>query len=348
MVRKWVRTMLVRKPYGAKMMKSALFIDDNESVIWEGVVGNTVYYAVTKMAAVVKQGKRWCFTLNNYTNEEWLHIVAKMTSKDVKYCVIGEEVGENGTVHLQGYVRYTKKTRMAGVKKTVGMRAHVETCRGSEEENKMYCVKDGKVLLEVGIYNTSIGRRGCPASMSDNVIALIDFLKSGKKIEDIEPEHYLTFVRYGNMIMKLVNAHIMKRQMNEIKETFETVTWKEWQVVVARQPDGKQSWEEVVVARQPDGKQSWEEVVVARQPDGKQSWEEVVVARQPDGKQSWEEVVVARQPDGKQSWEEVVASVNSAISGHQPGMSVTLRACKCRLRTLVESHKKEGMASLRA
>ena len=34
--------------------------------------------------------------------------------------------------------------------------------------------------------------------------------------------------------------------------------------VVARQPDGKLSWEEVVVARQPDGKLSWEEVVVAR------------------------------------------------------------------------------------
>ncbi len=58
--------------------------------------------------------------------------------------------------------------------------------------------------------------------------------------------------------------------------------------------------------------------------------------------------VVARQPDGKQTWEEVVASLNSAISGHLPGMSVTLRACRCRLRTLVESHKKEEMASLRA
>ena len=119
---------------------------------------------------------------------------------------------------------------MSGVKKYIGVRAHVEICRGSEEENKLYCVKDGKVLLEVGIYNTSIGQRGCPSSMGDNVIELIDFLKSGKTIADIEPQHYLTFVCYGNMIMKIVNAHVLKMQMNEMRNTFEKITWKHWQL----------------------------------------------------------------------------------------------------------------------
>ena len=52
--------------------------------------------------------------------------------------------------------------------------------------------------------------------------------------------------------------------------------------------------------------------------------------------------------ESKPSWEEVVASVNAAISGQLPGMAVTLRACKSRLRTLMESHKKEEMASLAA
>ena len=176
------------------------------------------------------QSKRWCFTLNNYTNEEWLTIVEKMTSTMVKYCVIGEETGESGTIHLQGYVRFASVQRMTGVKKMTGLRAHVEKCKGSEEENKLYCTKDGKVLLEVGVYNTSIGRRGCPASMGDNVIALIDFLKTGKKVSDIEPEHYLTFVRYGNMIMKIVNAQILKREMEQMKSSFDNVTWKEWQL----------------------------------------------------------------------------------------------------------------------
>ena len=55
--------------------------------------------------------------LNNYTSDEWKSILDKMTGKDVKYCVIGEEVGESGTLHLQGYVRFTKDQRMTSVKK---------------------------------------------------------------------------------------------------------------------------------------------------------------------------------------------------------------------------------------
>ena len=40
--------------------------------------------------------------------------------------------------------------------------------------------------------------------------------------------------------------------------------------------------------------------------------------------------------------------VNNAIAEHQPGQSVTLRACKARLRTLMDCHRKDEMALLRA
>ena len=93
-----------------------------------------VLRAITKMAAK-KQAKRWCFTLNNYTNDEWLNVVNRLTDKLVKYAVVGEETGDSGTIHLQGYVRFQKIKRMAEVKRHVGKRAHVEICRGSEEEN---------------------------------------------------------------------------------------------------------------------------------------------------------------------------------------------------------------------
>ena len=179
--------------------------------------------------AALKQSKRWCFTLNNYTTEEWQKILDKMTGKCVKYCVIGEEVGESGTVHLQGYVRFDKIQRMASVKKMTSKRAHVEWCRGSEEENKLYCIKDGKVLLEVGVYNTSVGVRGCPAALGDSVKTLIEFLVCGNKVCYIPPELYVTFVRYGNMIQKIVDAQVLKMQMDEIKNSFVNVTWKQWQ-----------------------------------------------------------------------------------------------------------------------
>ena len=58
--------------------------------------------------------------------------------------------------------------------------------------------------------------------------------------------------------------------------------------------------------------------------------------------------VVAKQPDWKVLWDEVVLNVNNTIAEHQPGQSVTLRACKARLRTLMDAHRKDKMASLRA
>ena len=124
------------------------------------------------------------------------------------------------------------------MKKYVGRRAHVEACRGSEEENKLYCTKDGKILLEVGVYNTSVGMRGCPSSMGDDVKALIDFLVSGKTVAEIEPEHYLTYVRYGNMISKLVNAKIAAAKLEEIKTSYDNVTWRNWQRDTISDVDG--------------------------------------------------------------------------------------------------------------
>lgn len=47
---------------------------------------------------------RLCFTLNNYTSREFDLI--KQTPVSV-YGIIGEEVGENGTPHLQGCMNFS-------------------------------------------------------------------------------------------------------------------------------------------------------------------------------------------------------------------------------------------------
>lgn len=44
-----------------------------------------------------QQAKHWCFTINNYTVEETTPNPIQFT-----YLVIGKEVGENNTPHLQG------------------------------------------------------------------------------------------------------------------------------------------------------------------------------------------------------------------------------------------------------
>lgn len=88
--------------------------------------------------------KRWCFTLNNYTQEEY----DSLLSAETRYSVIGKEVGASGTPHLQGFFYFTKNVRLSGVRKLSG-RAHWEIARGSCAQASDYCKKDGD-FVETG------------------------------------------------------------------------------------------------------------------------------------------------------------------------------------------------------
>ncbi|WGN90617.1 replication associated protein [Banfec circovirus 1] len=92
---------------------------------------------------------RWCFTVNNWTEEEYGLILSTCESS-VKYLIIAKEVGERGTPHLQGFVNFKKKVRRSTLMKQPGFtRAHVEPARGTDHQNQAYCQKSGK-YLEIG------------------------------------------------------------------------------------------------------------------------------------------------------------------------------------------------------
>lgn len=88
---------------------------------------------------------KWCGTLNNYTPGELLFMKAIPTA----YKVIGKEIGELGTPHLQMFMYFSTKKSLKQMKEWAP-RAHWETCTGSIEENKTYCKKDGD-FEEIGV-----------------------------------------------------------------------------------------------------------------------------------------------------------------------------------------------------
>ncbi len=88
----------------------------------------------------VKRCRTWCFTLNNWIEEEKSQILNNF--KDETY-ILGFEVGEKGTPHIQGYVRFKNQKEFKVVKNLIGDRAHIEPARGSDKENIKYCSKDG-------------------------------------------------------------------------------------------------------------------------------------------------------------------------------------------------------------
>jgi len=91
--------------------------------------------------------KRWCFTLNNYTEEEISSIVPIVDS-ECKFAIIGKEVGgECKTPHLQGYCEFICKVRPKNMFTT---RIHWEKCKGNREDNVTYCGKENNVIFRKG------------------------------------------------------------------------------------------------------------------------------------------------------------------------------------------------------
>lgn len=135
------------------------------------------------------QSKRWCFTLNNYSEYEYDELVQL---DGVRYIVIGKEVGESNTPHLQGFVIFHSTKRLAAVKRING-RAHWEPARGTSEQASDYCKKDGD-FFEGGELPRSAGEAGGQANQERYKRAW-EAAKAGEMDdipEDILIRHYKT------------------------------------------------------------------------------------------------------------------------------------------------------------
>lgn len=96
----------------------------------------------------VIQGRAWCFTLNNSTKPEEMNIIKESGEPDCLVLVVGQEIGENGTFHLQGYVRWKKNKKLSGARSFLP-RAHWEARKGDEDQAITYCRKEGDMLVDV-------------------------------------------------------------------------------------------------------------------------------------------------------------------------------------------------------
>lgn len=98
----------------------------------------------TTAVSTQKRSRLFYFTINNWqTLENGVieHLVNSMRTK-AKYYVWGEEKGENGTPHLQGFVWFKNQLVFNTVKAIFRESgAHIGTCNGTAHENMLYCKK---------------------------------------------------------------------------------------------------------------------------------------------------------------------------------------------------------------
>jgi len=139
------------------------------------------------------QGRRWCFTLNNYTEEDCTRIDGVLSDAAVvKYAIYGREVGESGTPHLQGFISFTGVKRFNAVKNLIGGNPHIELAR-HEMKSANYCRKDGNFK--------EFGDRPAPGKRSD-IEAFKDAAKAGtldrKRAREEFSEVYAKFPLFVN------------------------------------------------------------------------------------------------------------------------------------------------------
>lgn len=142
---------------------------------------------------------RWCFTLNN--PNDW----TPNLNHQIAYLVYQLEEGEAGTPHLQGYVRFTVRKRLATVKTTLGSdRLHIEPAFGTEEENRAYCTKEPRLAeyVEFGEFDPTAGIQG----KRNDLDSVTQMVTNNDTIQAIAAAHPKTWIRYHQGIQSLIQT----------------------------------------------------------------------------------------------------------------------------------------------
>lgn len=151
----------------------------------------------------MSRAKNWVFTLNNYTDDD----VARLGNLpgDVSYVLFGREVGENGTPHLQGFISFETRKRLAQVKAVIGGNPHVEVCRNIAA-SLTYCKKDNN-FTEHGEMNAAQGKRSDIESFKEDV-------KAGLlELREVRERHSEVYARHIRFCLDYIQDHSPKKEL---------------------------------------------------------------------------------------------------------------------------------------
>lgn len=96
--------------------------------------------------AANKKSRGYCYTLPNYSEEDY----SLLKVVECLYKIIGKEIcPTTQTPHLQCYFYFKNARQFSAVKKLLAGNGHIEAAKGTPQENKTYCSKEGS-FEEVG------------------------------------------------------------------------------------------------------------------------------------------------------------------------------------------------------
>lgn len=172
--------------------------------------------------ATMSMSKGWCFTLNNWSQDEKNHLSQLAASPDCGYIVFQQEVGEeNGTPHLQGYVNFTCRKRLGAVKKLVGNRAALFVAKGTAQQNRAYCSKSSTAvegsLEEYGEIPEAV------AGKRNDLEEFKEAVKAGQvSLKRIREEHSAIYMKYPRFCREYVRDYTP----DTVLEDFDLHPWE--------------------------------------------------------------------------------------------------------------------------
>lgn len=131
--------------------------------------------------------RSWCYTLNNYTDQDISQFDAFLCTRH--RCAL--EVGESGTKHMQGMITFTKAYKLSGLKK-LSPNCHWEICKCFDMALN-YCTK-GKIIIEKD--NRQRGRRNDIHKVTEEIV-------KGEKVSTLALEYPVEYVKYYRGFEKL-------------------------------------------------------------------------------------------------------------------------------------------------
>lgn len=282
---------------------------------------------------------RWIFVFNN-APADW----APPTGAEIEYMVWQRERGEQGTEHVQGYVRFNKRKRLSAAKNWFSApEIHMEVARGNEQQNKAYCTKvETRVAgpWEFGVYNADAGKQGKRSDLEE----IADKIKQGASVKEVAEQHPSDYIRYSAGIEKYAQLvrplPPLERNIHVSCLWGETSTGKTHRARTTF-PDCY----EVIAGRDPWGMYSGQAVILFDE----FNWERWTIQDMNRYCDKWRCNLDARYRDKYAEWTRVVICSNTDPYTWWPMAPQTLRqAFWRRCNQIVEVHNREQEINLDA
>lgn len=176
------------------------------------------------------QSRKWLLTINNPEEHGFGHEQLRdilLHFKAVKYWCLCDEIGENQTYHTHIFIYSTSGILFSTIKKKFPT-AHIDYCRGTSQENRDYCRKEGKwkgsTKEETNLPDTFEENGTVPLERQgqrNDLVDLYDMIKAGLsnfEILDTNPEYLMHLERIDKcrQILKEQDYKSVFRQLEVI------------------------------------------------------------------------------------------------------------------------------------